>query len=76
LPRSHFDHRGQIGAVVPRTAPGALRQQELLIHIGHDHPLQPMPPGQRLWPMMMQPPHGLADSSVEGWVVQPLQETI
>ena len=55
--RSRFDHHGEIRAVVPRTAPGALRQQELLIQIGHDHPLQPMPPGQGLLPVVMQAAH-------------------
>ena len=54
---SRFDHRGQIRAVVPRTASRGLRQQELLIQIRHDHPLQPVPPRQGFLPVMMQAPH-------------------
>ena len=52
--RRRFDDGGQIRAVVPRSASCRLRQQELLIQIGHDHPLQPMPPRQRLLAMVMQ----------------------
>jgi len=51
------DHRGQIGAVVPRTAASALRQQKLLIQIRHNDPLQPMPPRQRLLPAMVEATH-------------------
>ncbi len=57
LLRGGFDHRGQIGAVVPRTAARGLRQQELLIQIRYHHPLQPMPPRQRLLPVMVQATH-------------------
>src|SRR6516165_5406632 len=57
LLRSRFDDRGQIRTVVPGTAPRDLRQQELLIQIRHHHPLQPVPPRQRLLPMMMHPAH-------------------
>ena len=52
---SRFDHRRQIPAVVPWTASRALREQELLIQIRHDHPLQPVPPGQGFLPVMMHP---------------------
>jgi hypothetical protein len=54
---SCFDDRRQIRTVVPRTAPRDLRQQELLIPIRHDHPLQPGSPRQRLLPVMMHPAH-------------------
>lgn len=57
LLRGRRDYRGQIRAIVPRPAPGALRQQELLIQIRHDHPLQPMPPRQRLLAVVMQATH-------------------
>jgi hypothetical protein len=55
--RSSFHNRWQVRAVVPRTAPGALRQQKLLVQIGGDDPLQPMSPGQRLLPVVMQSSH-------------------
>ena len=55
--RSGLDDRGQIRTVVPRTASRDLRQQELLIQIRHDHPLQPVPPRQRFLPVMMHAPH-------------------
>jgi hypothetical protein len=54
---SGFDHRGQIRAVVPRAAPCGLRQQELLIQVRHHSPLQPVPPRQRLLPVMEQATH-------------------
>jgi hypothetical protein len=54
---SRFDHSGQIRAIVPRATSRDLRQHKLLIQIRHDHPLQPMPPGQRFLPVMMHPPH-------------------
>jgi nitrate reductase beta subunit len=42
-----------------------LREQELLIQIGHDDPLQPMPPRQRFLPMMMYvPPEEPADRTL------------
>src|SRR5208282_2495157 len=47
----------QIPAIVPGPAARALRQQELLIQIRHDHPLQPMSPRQRFLPVMMHAPH-------------------
>ena len=55
--RSRFDDGGPIRAVVPGAASRALRQQELLIQIHHDHPLQPVPPRQRFLPVGMQAPH-------------------
>ena len=54
---SRFAQARQIRAVVPRTASRALPEQELLIQIRHDHPLQPVPPGQGFLPVMMQAPH-------------------
>jgi len=54
---SRFDRGGQIRAIVPRTTSRDLRQQELLIQIRHDHPFQPMSPGQWFLPVMMHPPH-------------------
>jgi hypothetical protein len=56
-PRSGFYNRGQVRAVVPRTSPGTLRQQKLLIQVRDDDPLQPMPPWQRFLPVMMQATH-------------------
>ena len=50
---SRLDHCGQIRTIVPRTTSCDLRQQELLVQIHHDHPLQPMSPRQRLLPVMM-----------------------
>jgi hypothetical protein len=44
----------QTRAVVPRTASRALREENLLIQIRHDHALQPVPPGQGFLPVMMQ----------------------
>src|ERR1700733_10703842 len=57
LLRSRLDDGRQIRTVVPRAASRDLREQELLIHIGHDDPLQPMSPGQRFLPVMMHPPY-------------------
>jgi hypothetical protein len=57
LLRSRWDDRGQIRAIVPRAAARDLRQQKLLIQIRHNHPLQPMPPGQRFLPVVMHAPH-------------------
>lgn len=66
LLRSRFDDRGQTRAVVPRKALGALRQQDLLIQVRHDHPTQPMPPGQWLFPIMMCAGQYTALASGEG----------
>src|SRR5579875_3600686 len=41
----------------PRALACDLGQQELLIHIRHDHSLQPMPPRQRFLPLRMQASH-------------------
>ena len=57
LLRSRLDDRGLIRAIVPRAAARDLRQQKLLIQIRHNHPLQPMPLGQRFLPVMMYAPH-------------------
>jgi hypothetical protein len=54
---SSFDNGRQIRAVVPGTPSCGLRQQELLIQIRHDHPLQPVSPRQRFLPVMMHAPH-------------------
>jgi len=54
---SRCDEVRQIPTIVPGPAARALRQQKLLIQIRHDHPLQPMPPGQRFLPVMMHAPH-------------------
>ena len=54
---SRLDDRRQIRTVVPRATSRDLREQELLIQIGHHDPLQPMPPRQRFLPMMMHAPH-------------------
>ena len=54
---SRFDNGGQIRTVVSRTASRTLRQQELLIQVRHDHPLQPMPPGQGFLAVMVQATH-------------------
>jgi hypothetical protein len=50
LPGSHLDDRRQIRTVVPGPPSRGLSQQELLIHIRHDHPLRPMPRQQWLCP--------------------------
>ena len=57
LLRGGFDDRRQIGAIVPRATSCRLRQQKLLIQVRHDHPLQPMPPGQRFLSVVMQTTH-------------------
>src|SRR6266403_356292 len=54
---SCVDDGRQIRAVVPRPAPRELRPHELLIQIHGHHPLQPVPPGQRFLPVMMNAPH-------------------
>lgn len=54
---SRFDDGRQIRTIVPRATSCDLRQQALLVHIRHDHPLQPMSPRQRLLPVMMQASH-------------------
>jgi len=54
---SAFHDGRQIGAVVPRTVPGELRQYGLLIQIHGHHPLQLVPPRQRALPVMMHAPH-------------------
>jgi hypothetical protein len=65
----------------------AFRQQELLIKIRRNHPLQPAPPGQRLLPVMMQAPHKEradrslrqtcgVDGPIHGLFVQTLQEWV
>jgi len=53
---SPLDHRRQTRAVVPWAAPRDLRQQALLVQVDHNDPLQPVSPGQRLLPVMMQAP--------------------
>src|SRR5438445_246107 len=45
---SCVDDGRQIRAVVPRPSPRELRQHELLIQIHGHHPLQPVPPPERL----------------------------
>lgn len=47
--RGCFDNHRQIGTVVPRAPSCGLRQQKVLIQIRHHHPLQPLPPRQRLF---------------------------
>jgi hypothetical protein len=54
---SCFHDRGQIRAVIPRTTSCGLRQQELLIQICHNRPLQLVPPWQRFLPVMMHASH-------------------
>jgi hypothetical protein len=53
---SRLDDCGQIRTIVPRATSCDLRQQELLIQIHDDHPLQPMSPRQRFLPVMMHAP--------------------
>ncbi len=53
------DERTQTATVVPRAAPCAPREQTPLIQVHHDQPFQPMPPRQRLLPVMMQAPYKL-----------------
>src|SRR6202165_589107 len=54
---SRLDDCGQIRTIVPRTTSCDLRQQELMIQIHYDHPLQPMSPRQRFLPVMMHSAH-------------------
>src|SRR5579875_2820246 len=62
---SRFHPGGQSPTVVPWTALHALREENLLIQIRHDHPLQPMPPRQGFLPIMMQASHKVrADRSL------------
>jgi hypothetical protein len=54
---SRPDDGWQIGTVIPGPSSRRLRQNELLIQIGHDHSLQPGLPREWFLPMMMQSPH-------------------
>ena len=54
---SGLNDGGRIRTVVPGTASGGLRQQKLLVQVGHHDPLHRVPPGQRLLPVMTHPPH-------------------
>jgi len=42
------DQGGKVGTIVPRSLPGRLCQDELLLHVDDGQPFQPMSPGQWL----------------------------
>ena len=43
------DQSGQVGAIIPRSLTGRLRQDELPLQVHDGQPLQPMPPRERLF---------------------------
>jgi hypothetical protein len=65
-PGSRFDHRRQTPAVVPWATSRSLREQQLLIQIHHDQPLQPMPPEQAAQgppPVAVPPTHRMVNQN-------------